>query len=121
VGFATRRATHITDRLKDLLVTAAGKNVAPQPLENRLKGSKWIAEAVVLGDRRPYVVALLVPSFERLESLARRQNWPFADRQELLARPEILGIYQRRVDRLNARRALRTDQRRCSTRGLGGR
>jgi long-chain acyl-CoA synthetase len=47
-------------------------------------------------------VALLVPSFERLESLARRQNWPFAGRQELLARPEILGIYQRRVDRLNA-------------------
>jgi len=103
VGFLDEEGyLHITDRLKDLLVTAAGKNVAPQPLENRLKGSKWITEAVVLGDRRPYVVALLVPSFERLESLARRQDWPFAGRQELLARPEILGIYQRRVDRLNA-------------------
>jgi long-chain acyl-CoA synthetase len=103
VGFLDEEGyLHITDRLKDLLVTAGGKNVAPQPLENRLKGSRWITEAVVLGDRRPYVVALLVPSFERLESLARRQNWPFADRQELLARPEILGIYQRRVDRLNS-------------------
>jgi long-chain acyl-CoA synthetase len=92
----------ITDRLKDVLVTAGGKNVTPQPLENRLKGSKWISEAVVLGDRRPYVVALVVPNFERLEGLARRHGWPFASRQELLARPEILGILQRRVDRLNA-------------------
>jgi len=103
VGFLDEEGyLHITDRLKDLLVTAGGKNVAPQPLENQLKSSKWITEAVVLGDRRPYVVALLVPSFERLESLARRQHWPFAGRQELLARPEILGIFQRRVDRLNA-------------------
>ena len=103
VGFLDEEGyLHITDRLKDLLVTAGGKNVAPQPLENQLKSSKWITEAVVLGDRRPYVVALLVPSFERLESLARRQNWPFAGRQELLARPEIFAIYQRRVDRLNA-------------------
>jgi long-chain acyl-CoA synthetase len=93
---------HITDRLKDLLVTAGGKNVTPQPLENRLKGSKWVAEAVVLGDGRPYVVALIVPNFERLERLARTQGWPFASRAELLARPEILGIFQRRVDRLNA-------------------
>ncbi len=93
---------YITDRLKDLLVTAGGKNVAPQPLENRLKGSKWILEAVVLGDRRPYIVAVLVPNFERLEALARRNAWPFATRAELLARPEILAIFQRRVDRLNA-------------------
>ena len=93
---------YITDRLKDLLVTAGGKNVAPQPLENALKGSKWIAEAVVLGDARPHVVALLVPDFERLEALARRQGWPFAGRRELIERPEIRAILQRRVDRLNA-------------------
>jgi long-chain acyl-CoA synthetase len=92
---------HITDRLKDLLVTAGGKNVAPQPIESRLKASKWIAEAVLIGDQRPYIAVLLVPDFERLESLARRNGWPFAGRRELLERPEILAIVQRRLDRLN--------------------
>jgi long-chain acyl-CoA synthetase len=92
---------HLTDRLKDLLVTSGGKNVAPQPIEARLKASKWITEAVLIGDHRPCVVALLVPNFERLESLARRNGWPFASRKELLARPEILAIVQRRMDRLN--------------------
>ncbi len=92
---------HLTDRLKDLLVTSGGKNVAPQPIEARLKASKWITEAVLIGDHRPCIVALLVPNFERLESLARRNGWPFASRRELLARPEILAIVQRRMDRLN--------------------
>jgi long-chain acyl-CoA synthetase len=92
---------HLTDRLKDLLVTSGGKNVAPQPIEARLKASKWISEAVLIGDHRPYIVALLVPNFERLESLARRNGWPFASRKEMLARPEILAIVQRRMDRLN--------------------
>ena len=92
---------HLTDRLKDLLVTSGGKNVAPQPIEARLKASKWITEAVLIGDHRPCIVALLVPSFERLESLARRNGWPFTSRKELLARPEILAIVQRRMDRLN--------------------
>jgi len=92
---------HITDRLKDLLITAGGKNVAPQPVEARIKASKWVTEAVLIGERRPYIVALLVPNFERLESLARRNGWPFASRRDLLARPEILAIVQRRLDRLN--------------------
>ena len=92
---------HITDRIKDLLVTAGGKNIAPQPIEARLKASKWISEAVLIGDHRPYVVVLLVANFERLESLARRNGWPFASRKELLARPEILAIVQRRLDSLN--------------------
>jgi len=92
---------HITDRLKDLLVTAGGKNVAPQPIEARLKASKWLAEAVLIGDRRPYIAVLLVANFERLEALARRNSWPFKCRRELLARPEILAIVQRRLDRLN--------------------
>jgi long-chain acyl-CoA synthetase len=92
---------HLTDRLKDLLVTSGGKNVAPQPIEARLKASKWITEAVLIGDHRPCIDALLVPNFERLESLARRNGWPFASRRELLERPEILAIVQRRMDRLN--------------------
>ncbi|MBI5708787.1 MAG: long-chain fatty acid--CoA ligase [Candidatus Eisenbacteria bacterium] len=92
----------ITDRLKDLLVTAGGKKVAPQPLEGKLKASRWVTEAVLIGDRRPCVAALIVPNFERLEQLAKAQGWSHATRAELLARPEVRGIYQRRVDRLNA-------------------
>jgi long-chain acyl-CoA synthetase len=93
---------HITDRLKDLLVTAGGKKVAPQPLEGRLKTSKWISEAVMLGDRRPYCVALLVPNFANLESEARARGWPHASRAELLQRPEARALYQAEIDKLNA-------------------
>jgi long-chain acyl-CoA synthetase len=93
---------HITDRLKDLIVTAGGKNVAPQPIEANLKASKWVTEAVLIGDDRPYVVVLLVPNFERVESLARRNGWTWGTRTELLARPEVQGIVQRRLDRLNS-------------------
>jgi long-chain acyl-CoA synthetase len=92
----------ITDRLKDLLVTAGGKKVAPQPLEGRLKMAKWIAEAVMLGDQRPFCVCLLVPNFVVLETEAKTQGWNHVSRQELLKRPEVQAIYQREIDKLNA-------------------
>jgi long-chain acyl-CoA synthetase len=92
----------ITDRLKDLLVTAGGKKVAPQPLEGRLKRSKWISEAVMLGDRRPYCVCLVVPSFVLLETRAKERGWAHGSRQELLRHPEVLARYQREIDKLNA-------------------
>ena len=85
----------ITDRKKDLIVTAGGKNVAPQPIENSIKTSKYVAEAVLLGDRRPYCTALIVPAFERLEAWARFKGIPFASRAELLARPEVKDLYER--------------------------
>jgi long-chain acyl-CoA synthetase len=91
----------ITDRLKDLLVTAGGKKVAPQPIEARLKTSKWVSEAVLIGDARPYVVALLVPHFSNLEAEARANGWPSANADELLARPEVRALYQTEVDRVN--------------------
>ena len=91
----------ITDRLKDLLVTAGGKKVAPQPLEARLKTSKWISEAVMLGDRRPYVVCLLVPNFSVLEKEARARGWGGAGLAERLEHPEVLPLYQREIERLN--------------------
>jgi long-chain acyl-CoA synthetase len=92
----------ITDRLKDLLVTAGGKKVAPQPLEGRLKTSRWIAEAVLLGDHRPYVVALLVPNFANLETYAKNHGWSFAGKDELIRLPQATALYQREVDALNA-------------------
>jgi len=92
----------ITDRLKDLLVTAGGKKVAPQPLEGRLKTSKWIAEAVLLGDQRPYVIALLVPNFVNLELQAKSRGWNAADRGALLKLPEVHALYGAEIERLNA-------------------
>jgi len=61
---------HITDRIKELIVTAGGKNVAPQPIENALKTHEFIAQAMVIGDRRNFISALIVPQAEVLESWA---------------------------------------------------
>src|SRR5439155_12731338 len=95
----------ITDRLKDLLVTAGGKKVAPQPIEAQLRDSPWIGEAVLIGDRRPFVVALVVPDFARLEAEAAGRGWPAGDRGALLARREVREIYAAEVERVNAGRA----------------
>ncbi|MFM7230895.1 MAG: AMP-dependent synthetase/ligase [bacterium] len=92
----------ITDRLKDLIVTAGGKNVAPQPLEGRLKTSRWIAEAVMLGDRRPYCVALLVPNFANLEAEAKERGWATEPRYEFLTSAPVRALYQGVLDELNA-------------------
>ncbi len=92
----------ITDRLKDLLVTAGGKKVAPQPLEGKLKTSKYISEAVMLGDQRPYCVCLLVPNFVVLEAEAKARGWAHHDRASLLRQAEVRTIYQNEIDKLNA-------------------
>ncbi len=92
----------ITDRLKDLLVTAGGKKVAPQPLEGKLKASRWISEAVMLGDQRPFCVALLVPNFANLEAEAKAHGWPTGSRRELLAAAPVRALYQGVIDELNA-------------------
>ena len=91
----------ITDRLKDLLVTAGGKKVAPQPLEGKLKMSRWVSEAVMLGDQRPFCVALIVPNFANLEAEAKARGWPAGTRRELLQSPGARALYQSVVDELN--------------------
>ncbi|NPV84310.1 MAG: AMP-binding protein, partial [Candidatus Aminicenantes bacterium] len=90
----------ITDRKKDILVTAGGKNVAPQPIENTLKSSPYIANAVVVGNHRKFVSALVVPDFDKLEIWARENNVAFGDRKELIARPEVYEFYMQEIDRL---------------------
>lgn len=95
-GFLT-----ITDRKKDLLVTAGGKNIAPQPIENRLKQDPFIAEAIIIGDRRPYCIALLVPEFARLEAWARESGLP-TEREALCRHPQSIAFYESRVAPVNA-------------------
>ncbi len=90
----------ITDRKKDLIVTSGGKNVAPQPIENLLKTSPYISTVVVIGDRRRFISALVVPNFEKLEELARSRGISFSSRQELVRNPEIVAFVQGEIDRL---------------------
>lgn len=91
----------ITDRKKDLLVTSGGKNVAPQPIENVLRRSPLVAEAVVLGDRRRYIAALIVPDFAALEKRLQALGRQPAERRELAARADVVALYQEIVDALN--------------------
>ena len=79
----------ITDRKKDLIVTAGGKNIAPQPIEGRLKTNPLFANAVMLGDKRKYPILLLVPNFERLRGWARAEGLTFADDAALVALPAV--------------------------------
>ena len=91
----------ITDRKKDLLVTSGGKKIAPQPIENALKRSPLIAEAVLLGDRQKYAAALIIPDFVALERRLKDLGRPFAERPELVKRPDVVALYEEIVDALN--------------------
>ncbi len=87
----------ITDRIKDIIVTAGGKNVAPQPIENLLKGDDFIEQAVMLGDRRSYCVLLVVPSFPNLEAWARKSGINAPDQKLLLESKPVQEHMEARV------------------------
>ncbi len=90
----------ITDRKKDLIVTAGGKNVAPQEIENLLKSDRFLNAVMVYGDRRPYLTALIVPDFESLRKYAEYKNIDFLDHCDLVNHPQVLNLIRRRIDRM---------------------
>jgi long-chain acyl-CoA synthetase len=92
----------ITDRKKELLVNAYGKNVAPAPVEAGLAASPYVASAFAIGDGRPYLSALLVPRFERLETWAREHAIPFGSREELVSAAPVRELFHGEIDRWNA-------------------
>ena len=92
----------ITDRKKDLLKTAAGKFVAPQPIENALKTSPYILNAMVVGDRRKFIVALLVPNAVTVSAKAADQGIRFSSNAELAAHPWVHALIDAEVKRLTA-------------------
>jgi long-chain acyl-CoA synthetase len=95
-GFVT-----ITDRKKDILVTAGGKNVAPQNLENELKSSRYVSQALVVGDRKPYVAALITLDPAEIAGWAQRQGLD-GDLATLSRHPDVHALVQTIVDEVNA-------------------
>jgi long-chain acyl-CoA synthetase len=89
----------ITDRKKDIIVTSGGKNVAPQQIENLLKTSPYITNAVVTGDRRKFVSAIIIPNFEKIEEYAASRGIPTADRPGLVRNRDIVSFLMGEVDR----------------------
>ena len=98
----------ITDRKKEIIVTANGKNIAPNPIEAALKKSPFVAEAMLVGDRRPYVVALLVPDFDVLtarfgnDSDSQMSSGDFTYSKHFLEQPDIESLFADIVERVNA-------------------
>lgn len=93
-GFLT-----ITDRKKDIIVTAGGKNVAPQPIENILKTNPYISSAVIIGDKRKFISALIVPNFEKLEEYANANNISYSDYGDLVKNDMVVNFIESEINR----------------------
>lgn len=89
----------ITDRKKDIIVTAGGKNVAPQPIENILKTNPYISNAMVIGDKRKFVSALIVPDFDKLVDYAKYNKIPYENVSELVKDERVINFLHSEVDR----------------------
>ena len=92
----------ITDRIKDLIITSGGKNIAPQHIETAVGKDHYIEQIAVIGDKRKFVSALVVPSFAALEEYARENNIAFSTREELINREEIVNFYDNRIETQSA-------------------
>ena len=95
----------ITDRKDDLILTSVGKRVAPQSIENDLRRHPLISEAVLVGDRRKFVAALIVPDFFTLQRRLTALNRPGGTRDALVVRPDVIALFQEAVDAVNAAHA----------------
>ncbi len=93
----------ITDRMKDIIITAGGKNIAPSEIENALKTSPYVKEAVVVGDRRAYLTALVGIELDTVGDWAQRRRIPYTTYRDLTEKPEVLALVQGVVDGVNAR------------------
>jgi len=95
-GFVT-----ITGRIKDIIITAGGKNITPAEIESRLKFSHYIADAVIIGDKRKYLTCLIMIDQENVEKYAQDHKVPFSDFASLCASPEVVSLIRTEVDAVN--------------------
>lgn len=96
---------YITDRKKNIIITAGGKNIAPAPIENALKLSKYIEDVCVIGDGRKYISAIIVPNYENISKWAQQKSLSFSDKRELVQSPEVNELISQEIDRLQAESA----------------
>ncbi len=95
-GFLT-----LTDRKKEILINAYGKNIAPAPIEAALKAIRFVASAVLIGDRQKFLSALIVPNFEKLESWAMGAAVAYRTRQDLVEDAKVLSLFKQTIEILN--------------------
>ena len=95
-GFLT-----ITDRKKDIIVTAGGKNIAPQVIEGKLKTNAYIADVVIVGNRRSFAAALILPNFEKLTLWCRESSIPAESRAQMAAHPRVRALIMEQVEKVN--------------------
>ncbi|MFC3612779.1 AMP-dependent synthetase/ligase [Lutimaribacter marinistellae] len=91
----------ITDRIKDIIITAGGKNITPSQIENELKFSPYISDSVVIGDRRKYLTVLIMIDKENVEHYAQTNAIPFTDYRSLCARPEVVELIRAEIEAVN--------------------
>ncbi|MCG2591170.1 long-chain fatty acid--CoA ligase [Ramlibacter sp. XY19] len=99
----------ITDRMKDIIITAGGKNVTPSEFENELKFSPYITDAVVIGDKRAYLTVIVMIDQENVEKYAQDNDVPFSNYASLTRAPEVQALIQSEIDRVN-RKFARVEQ-----------
>ena len=92
---------HITDRMKDIIITAGGKNVTPSEIENQLKFSPYISDAVVIGDRRKFLSCLVMIDHETVAQFAQERNVPFSNFASLCRAPEVQDLIRDEIERVN--------------------
>jgi len=91
----------ITDRMKDIIITAGGKNITPSELENELKFSPYVTDAVVIGDKRPYLTVIVMIDQENVEKYAQDNDVPFSNYASLTKSAEVQALIQGEIDRVN--------------------
>jgi long-chain acyl-CoA synthetase len=91
----------ISDRLKDIIITAGGKNITPSELENQIKFSPYVTDAVVIGDKRPYLVCLIMIDQENVEKFAQDNDVPFSNYLSLTRAAEVQKLIEGEIERVN--------------------
>ncbi|MFV1971493.1 MAG: long-chain fatty acid--CoA ligase, partial [Acidimicrobiia bacterium] len=91
----------IVDRIKHIIITSGGKNISPSEIENSLKASPYVKEAMVIGDRRKYITAMIGIEYDVVGDWALRRQLPYTTYRDLSEKPEVIELIQRVVNKTN--------------------